>query len=111
LDEREVEFLRTKINSPLLSDKNDEKGNYTRDGGKTFYEEENQNLMATYYFLGGDLDEYFYDTFNFINLASELGGLIEVIYIIFSLFPFFYYNPKVTQRKFIEKLFFVEKDF
>ena len=37
-----------------------------------------------------------------------MGGLIEFIYIFLSLFPFYYYNPKVTQRKFIEKLYFIE---
>jgi hypothetical protein len=60
--------------------------------------------------LGGDVDEYTYEAYTFISLASDLGGLIEIVYILFSIFPLYYYNPKVTQRKFIEKLFFIEKD-
>ena len=87
-----------------------DKGQFSRDGGKSFKEEENLLLLGTYYFLGGDIDEYTYESYNFIYLASELGGLIEFLYILFKLYPFYYYNPKVIQRKFIEKLFFVEKN-
>jgi len=109
-DEKEVEFISKKVNPPLLAKSFTDKGQFSRDGGKSFKEEENLVLLGTYYFLGGDYDEYTYESYNFINLASEMGGLIEFIYIFLSLFPFYYYNPKVTQRKFIEKLFFVEKD-
>ena len=110
MDEKEVEFLSIHVNQPLLSAKSIRTRSYSRDGGKSFQVETNQYLLETFYFLQGDVDEFTYESYNFINVASDLGGLAEILFILFSLFPFYYYNPKVTQRKFIEKLYFVEKD-
>ena len=95
-DEKETEFLSIKPNPPLNSGKTIYKRSYSRDGGKTFAEEESQYLMTTYYNLLGNVEEFTYESFNIINLASELGGLYEFIFILFSLFPFYFYNQKVT---------------
>ena len=65
-------------------------------------------MYGNYFFLHHNIEEYNYEAYNFFGLASDLGGLIEFLYILFSLFPLYYYNKKVTQQKFIEKLYFVE---
>ena len=95
-DEKETEFLSIKPNTPLNSGKSIWTATYSRDGGKTFAEEESQVLMGTYYLLWGDVEEFTYEAYNFINLASALGGLLESLFLVFSLIPFYFYNPKVT---------------
>ena len=93
---KEVEYLSLKKNTPLLSKPWLDKGKFSRDAGKSFKYEENLVLFGNYYFLGGDMDEYSYEAFDIVSLASNFGGLIEFVYIFLSLYPFWFYNPKVT---------------
>ena len=110
LDSKAVEFLSVSGNSPYIADSTFAKENYSRDGGLSFKEEERQVLYGNYFFLKHNIDEFSYESYNFLSLLSDLGGLLEILYILFSLIPLYYYNKKLTQRKFIEKLYFVEKN-
>ena len=65
-------------------------------------------MYGTYFFLGQNLGEYSYEAENFVSMMSEIGGLIEALYIAFGLFPLFY-NSLVAQNKFIDKLYFIDK--
>ena len=38
-----------------------------------------------------------------------MGGFIEIMYILFAVVPW-YYNKKLSSRKFIKKLYFIDKD-
>jgi hypothetical protein len=82
--------------------------NYSRDGGETFKKETNQILYGTYFFLHQTVEEHYYEANNFVTLVSDLGGLIEFMYILLSFIPLLY-NQKVSRQKFIEKLYFVDK--
>ena len=41
-------------------------------------------------------------------MMSEIGGLIEALYIAFGIIPLFY-NSQVAENKFIDKLYFIDK--
>ena len=46
---------------------------------------------------------------NFIGVISEIGGLAEILFITFSIIPILI-NNDVAEKKFIKKLYFVEKE-
>jgi hypothetical protein len=108
MDAKLNEFISIKVNPPLVIGKTIFNLNYTRDGGQTFREETNQILYGTYFFLGQNVDEYTYEAVNFISLVSELGGFIEIMYITLMLIPWVY-NTKLAQKKFIDKLYFIDR--
>ena len=107
MDSKEHEFLSVSVNPPYSIGKTYFHLNYSRDGGKTFKEETNHVLYGTYFFLGQNVDEYSYEAVNFISMVSDLGGFIEIMYITLSLIPIIY-NYKVAQKKFIDKLYFID---
>ena len=110
MDEKKNEFLSVKVNSPYTNTLTIFNLNYSRDGGNTFAMESNQILYGTYFFLGQNLDEYSYEAVNFISLVSELGGFIEFMYITLSLIPIIY-NSRLVRKKFIDKLYFIDKTY
>ena len=110
MDEKKNEFLSVKVNSPYTNTLTIFNLNYSRDGGNTFAMESNQILYGTYFFLGQNLDKYSYEVVNFISLVSELGGFIEFMYITLSLIPIIY-NSRLVRKKFIDKLYFIDKTY
>ena len=110
MDEKKNEFLSVKVNSPYTNTLTIFNLNYSRDFGNTFAMESNQILYGTYFFLGQNLDEYSYEAVNFISLVSELGGFIEFMYITLSLIPIIY-NSRLVRKKFIDKLYFIDKTY
>ena len=55
------------------------------------------------------VDEFSYTAYNIIDLISKLGGSAVILFNAFSLFPLYYYNVKIANKKFINKLFFIDK--
>lgn len=50
--------------------------NISRDNGKTFQLETNQILFGSYFFLSEEIIQYNRKLFNFVDLLSDIGGLL-----------------------------------
>ena len=58
-------------------------------------------LYSFNYFLWHNIEEFSYEAYNFISLASDLGGLLEALFLFLSVVPYYWWNPIVTEKKFL----------
>ena len=54
------------------------------------------------------VNEYSYEASNFISLVSDLGGFIEIVYIILSIIPYLY-NNRAANKLFVSNLYYIDK--
>ena len=65
-------------------------------------------MYGAFIYVGENVQEYSYEAENIISLLSEIGGFIEIIFL--ALAPIsVLYNARLAQKKFADKLYFVDK--
>ena len=77
------------------------------DNMKTFVNEENLHLGGTFFFLADTIQTHSYSPYNYIQLFSDFGGLVDLIMMVFAIIPMMYSDRTVLQ-KFLRSQYFVK---
>ena len=94
-DENDYTFYDVIQNPPFYAIPFSETYHQSTDNMKTFKDEENVHLAGTFFFLADTIQTHTYDPYNYIQLFSDFGGLVDIVVMVFAIIPMIYSDRTV----------------
>lgn len=83
--------------------------NMTEDGGKTFFNAEDEIIFGAYFFLSDIQSIHKLSRYDFLAILSHMGGLVNTITLVIG-FLMIYYNSVSIASRVVQNLYYFSND-